>query len=118
MLDNIGARDSLYLTKRSITDFLKDKLKETRTYKYSILAIITLRKWKDEIIPWEIQNICIRSPATTVTNENFKQNDAFAKLLNLLDNWEDEGSGWIIEQVQDIHININNYDPLAGSSYI
>ena len=24
----------------------------------------------------------------------------------------------IIEQVQDIHININNYDPLAGSSYI
>ena len=28
------------------------------------------------------------------------------------------GSGWIIDQVQDIHININNYDPLAGSSYI
>ena len=27
-------------------------------------------------------------------------------------------SGWIIEQVQDIHINIKNYDPLAGSSYI
>ena len=22
------------------------------------------------------------------------------------------------DQVQDIHININNYDPLAGSSYI
>ena len=66
----------------------------------------------------EIQNFCIRSPATTVTNQNFKLNDAFAKLLNFLDNWEDEGSGWIIEQVQDIHININNYDPLAGSSYI
>ena len=36
----------------------------------------------------------------------------------MLDAWENEGSGWIIEQVQDIHININDYDPLAGSSYI
>ena len=36
----------------------------------------------------------------------------------MLDAWEVEGSGWVIEQVQDIHININNYDPLAGSSYI
>ena len=36
----------------------------------------------------------------------------------MLDAWEGKGSGWVIEQVQDIHININNYDPLAGSSYI
>ena len=36
----------------------------------------------------------------------------------MLDTWQGEGSGWIIEQVQDIHININSYDPLAGSSYI
>ena len=43
---------------------------------------------------------------------------AFTKILNLLDAWEGKGSGWVIEQVQDIHININNYDPLAGSSYI
>ena len=43
---------------------------------------------------------------------------AFTKILNLLDAWEGKGSGWVIEQAQDIHININNYDPLAGSSYI
>ena len=36
----------------------------------------------------------------------------------MLDAWENEGSGWIIEQVQDIHININDYDPLAGSNFI
>ena len=29
-----------------------------------------------------------------------------------------ERSGWSIDQVQDIHININDYDPLAGSTYI
>ena len=116
--DNIGLRDSLYLAKRSIINFLKDKLQEKRGFKYSILPIVTIKKWKAEINAWEFQNICIRSDTITVTNQRFYLNDAFTKILNLLDAWEVEGSGWVIEQVQDIHININNYDPLARSSYI
>ena len=28
------------------------------------------------------------------------------------------GSGWIVDKTEDIHINMANYDPLAGSSYI
>ena len=67
---------------------------------------------------WEFQNIYIRSDAITVINQKFKLNDAFEKLTLLLDIWEGEGSGQIIDQIQDIHININNYDALAGSSYI
>ena len=42
--DNIDLRDSFYLPKRSITDFLKDMLKEKIGYKYSLLAIITIKK--------------------------------------------------------------------------
>ena len=67
---------------------------------------------------WEFQNIYIRSDAITVLNQNFKLNDAFEKLMLLLDIWEGEGSGWVIDQIQDIHININNYDALVGSSDI
>ena len=93
-------------------------LKGKRGYKYSLLAIITLKKWKVEINAWEFQNIYIRLDAITVTNQRFYVSDAVTKILNLLDTWQGEGSGWIIEQVQDIHININSYDPLAGSSYI
>ena len=118
VLDNIGLRDSFYLAKSSIKDFLKDMLKEKRQYQYSLLAIITLKKWKAEINAWEFQNIYIRSDAITLTNQRFCLNYAFTKILNLLDIWESEGSGWIIDQVQDIHISINNYDPLSGSSYI
>ena len=44
VLDNTGLRDSFYLPKRSITDFLKDMLKEKIGYKYSLLAIITIKK--------------------------------------------------------------------------
>ena len=93
-------------------------LKEKRGYKYSLLAIITFKKQKAEMNAREFQNIQIRSDAITVANQRFYLNDAFTKILNLLDVWEGKGSGLIIEQVQDIHININNYDPLAGSSYI
>ena len=46
VIDNIGLRDSLYLAKRSITNFLKDKLQEKRSFKYSILAIVTLKNGK------------------------------------------------------------------------
>ena len=83
-----------------------------------MLAIVTLKKWNPAINAWEFQNINIRSDAITVTNQNFRLNEAFAKLMLFLDIWEGKGSGWIIDQVQDIHININNYDPLAGSTYI
>ena len=44
VLDNTGLRDSFYLPKRSIIDFLKDMLKEKIGYKYSLLAIITIKK--------------------------------------------------------------------------
>ena len=36
----------------------------------------------------------------------------------MLDAWEGEGSGWTIDRVPDIYINVNDYDPLAGSSYL
>ena len=118
VIDDKSLRDSLYIAKRSIIDFLKDKLQEKRGFKYSILVIITMKKWRSEFNAWEFQNIYIRSDAVTVTRQRFYLNDAFIKIFNLLDAWEGEGSGWTIDRVQDIYININDYDPLAGSSYL
>ena len=94
------------------------KILSKRAYKCSILTITTLKKRKAEINAWKFQNIYIRSDTILVTNHNFRLNDVFTKILNLLDVWQGEGSGWIIDQVQHIHIYINNFDPFAGSSYI
>ena len=63
-------------------------------------------------------NIYLRSDAIIVTNTRFYLNDAFTKIYNLLDVWQGEGSGWSIDTIQDIHINISDYDSLAGSSYL
>ena len=50
-----------------------------------MLAIVTLQKRNPAINAWELQNIYIRSDATTVINPNFRLNEAFAKLMLLLD---------------------------------
>ena len=38
--------------------------------------------------------------------------------MNKIDQWTSEGSGWIIERDENCCINIANYGPLSGSSYI
>ena len=40
------------------------------------------------------------------------------KNLSSLDVRQGEGSGWSVDSIHDIRININNYDPLASSSYL
>ena len=42
-MDPNSLGDSLFLAKRSIIDFLKGTLEEKRGFKYSFLAIVTLK---------------------------------------------------------------------------
>ena len=65
VIDSVGLIDSLNLAKRSITDFLKDQLQEKRGFKYSILAVVTMKIWTSEIDAWEFVNIYLRSDAIT-----------------------------------------------------
>ena len=38
--------------------------------------------------------------------------------MDRIDNWVNEGSGWIVELIDSQYINISTYRPLSGSSYI
>ena len=44
--------------------------------------------------------------------------NAFQEILYLVDNWINEGSGWIVESIKSQYINISTYRPLSGSSYV
>ena len=52
-----------------------------------------------------------------ITNRSRLEN-SFQKKLYLIDNWINEGSGWIVEPIGSQYINILTYRPLSGSSYI
>ena len=67
---------------------------------------------------FNFETIYINSEAVTVTNQRFNLGTSCEKLKNILNIWAGQGLGWIIDEIENIWINIYNYDPLAGSSYI
>ena len=40
------------------------------------------------------------------------------EILNTIDKWVSEGSGWVIDQIDSHYLNVTLYKPLSGSSYI
>ena len=40
------------------------------------------------------------------------------EILNTIDKWVSEGSGWVIDRIDGHYINVTIYKPLNGSSYI
>ena len=51
-------------------------------------------------------------------NHKFSLKNAFQEILYRIDNWINEGSGWIVELIESQYINISTYRPLSGSSYV
>ena len=47
-------------------------------------------------------------------NQRFNLNSTYEELKHRLDIWTSKGSGWIIDRIEDINIDISNYDLLAG----
>ena len=115
--DHLDLRKSFIQAKRSITNFLKEKLKEKGGLKYTIIIKILMKRQETDNT-WRYTSIYLRSNAITVTRQRFYLNDAFNNIYDLLDEWQGEGSGWIIDEIDDIHINISKYEPLTGSSYL
>ena len=51
-------------------------------------------------------------------NHKFSLENAFQEILYRIDNWINEGSGWIVELIESQYINISTYRSLSGSSYV
>ena len=51
-------------------------------------------------------------------NHKFSLENAFQEILYRIDNWINEGSGWIVELIESQYISISTYRPLSGSSYV
>ena len=51
-------------------------------------------------------------------NYKFKLENLFQEIWYLIDNWINEGSGWIVKLIESQCINISIYRPLSGSSYV
>ena len=55
---------------------------------------------------------------TKVDDLEPKLNMSRQEILNTIDKWVSEGSGWVIDQIDNHYINVTLYKPLNGSSYM
>ena len=101
----------------STKDLFSVLLNETKVFKYQNTEKVSLKKYKlnGEI---EFAPVCFNSATKTVIRHKFSLENAFKEILYLIDNWINEGSGWIVESIESQYINISTYRPLSGSSYI
>ena len=51
-------------------------------------------------------------------NHKFSLVKSFQDILYRIDNWINEGSGWVVELIDSQYINISTYRPLSGIFYI
>ena len=117
IINNRNLSDSLSVSKNCIKNLFDELLGEKKDFKYIISVKITLKKRinDNEFVP---KTLYFNSLIKTVINRRYHLNYSFEEILNLLDIWINEGSGWIIDKIEGLYINVANYEPLSGSSYI
>ena len=100
----------LEASKSSIEDLCKDLLNENKGFKYQI----TVKDYGHV----EFAPVYFNSTTKTVVNLEYDLDKSFQEILYRIDNWVNEGSGWVIESVDDEYMNISIFSPLSGSTYI
>ena len=86
-------------------------------FKYQIAMSISLHKEKINCNT-EYSTVYFNSITKTIINLDFNLDKCFEEILYRIDNWINEGSGWIIDSINGQHVNISKYAPLFGSSFI
>ena len=66
----------------------------------------------------EYSHVRFNSTTETVINSEFSLNKSFQEILYRIDNWINEGSGWISESINGEYVNISMYSPLIGSYFV
>ena len=105
------------VSKNHINNLFDELLIEKRGFKCIIRVKIILKKRINDN-EFDLKTLHFNSLVKTVINQRYHLNDSFKEILNLLDVWINEGSGWVIGEIKGLCFNISNYEPLLGGSYI
>ena len=90
---------------------LKDLLGEIRGFKYQITVKVLLSKYKGNQDK-EFAPVNFNFATKTVINFNkYMLDKSFQEVLYRIDNWINEGSGWMVKSIEDEYIIISIYSP-------
>ena len=118
-LENIDLNAYLDLTALLIEKQLQEELKKEKSFKIESAVMINLTKISnDKIIyknPYFRSGVQYINSSTNIpeTFEIMKQ-----RMIELFENYTNEGSGWIFQNIDCLLLKVNKNVPLSGSSYI
>ena len=109
----------LQKSRRAIEYLFKNLLVQTKGFKFvETLQVKFVKYSNDKKIS---KNGYFNSSADLIINETDIKlviQASQQQILNKIAQWISEGSGWTIQSIENHYINIVNYNPLKGSSYI
>ena len=89
-----------------------------KSFKYQITVAVLLYKHKQngdiDYAPAYFDS----ATKTVINSDKYDPDKFFQEFLYRIDNWINEGSGWIIKSIEAEYVNISIYSPLIGSTYI
>ena len=109
----------LQKSRRAIEYLFKNLLVQTKGFKFvETLQVKFVKHLNDKKI---LKNVFFNSSTNLIINETdikLSLQASQQQILNKIAQWISEGSGWTIQSIENHYINIVNYNPLKGSSYI
>ena len=123
--DNLNPLNHFSKTKALVKSHLENLLKDMKGFKFIETLEVTFEK--DTIDSKTGKHVSIyktaffNGKAKTITKANNIEHElsmSRQEILNVIDKWVSEGSGWVIDRIDSHYINVTIYTPLHGSSYI
>ena len=112
-------------TKELVESHLESLLKDKKGFKFIETLEVTFEK--DTIDSKTGKRVSIyktvffNGKAKTITKSDDIEpelNMSRQEILNVIDKWVSEGSGWVVDRIDSHYINVTTYTPLHGSSHI
>ena len=123
--DNLNPLNHFTKTRPSIESLLEDLLKTMKGLKFVETLEITFEKETIDSKTGERVSIYktafFNGKAKTITHSNdivHELSMSRQEILNVINKWISEGSGWVIDRIDSHYINVTTYKPINGSSYI
>ena len=123
--DNLNPLNHFTKTKALAESHLEGLLKDMKGFKFIEMLGVTFEK--ETIDSKTRKRVSIyktaffNGRAKTITKANDIEPElsmSRQEILNTIDKWVSEGSGWVINRIDSHYINVTTYQPLNGSSYI
>ena len=113
LLDNLNPLNHFTKTRPQTESHLEDLLKTMKGFKFiDSKTSKRISIYKTAFFNGKAKTI------TEVDDIEPELNMSRQEILNMIDKWVSEGSGWVIDRIDSHYLNVTLYKPLNGSSYI